>query len=290
MKTSDSPAAVWEEAQRLLEERASWTTDSGAYLESEQVTVLVHPVLNDQETPGADSVDVVVTVRPHRPWELPAGAGVRLVDASGSIVSMPLSARGHAVFRRLPAGEWRAALFDDVDAESPSTQVGHAEVVSLRTIPRLLAAAAWDRHSGIREIYSSVDGRLTTEVVESPEARLLVRISSVDVSTAALVRVRWAVVAPETTETVRTLVVPLARDAGGRAMVAKYDLGSLERVQAVRIEPAEPVEASELTDELVRQAFAYSLYGSARRGWEDLARSGWCPPSVEAVLREILEL
>jgi len=288
VKTSDSPTSVWQEARRLLDERASWTTDSGAYLESEQVTVLVHPVLHDQKTSGA-SVDVVVTVRPHRAWELPAGARVRLVGATGSIVSMPLSARGHAVFRRLPAGEWSAGLFDDVHAESPSTQVRHAEAVPLRTIPRLLAAAAGDRPSGIREVYRSVDGRLTTEVVESPEARLLVRISGVDVGSTPLVRVRWSVVAPETTETVRTLVVPLASDDGGQAMVAKYDLGSLQTVQAVRIGPAERVEASELTGDLVRQAFAFSLYGSARRGWEDLARSGSCPPAVEAVLREILE-
>lgn len=290
--TDDSSALVWHAAQRLLNERGRWTTDSGAYLESEQVTVLVHPVLVDDgdRARSLDAVDLVVAVRPRIRCELPPGAGVTLVGGAGSPLFRLLGDRGQAVFRRLPAGTWTAQLVDGAAGSVPSPQVHGAEVLPLRTIPRLLAAAAGDRPRAVREVYTGLDGQLTTEVVETPEARLVIRISTVEApSRAALARLHWAVEIPNEAEVVRTLVVPLASTADHKDLVATYDLGPLDLVKTVRIGPAEWAEPSELTGQLVRDAFDVSLYGNARRAWEELAVSGLCPPAAQAVLHEMLE-
>lgn len=290
--TNDSARVAWAEAQRLLFERGSWTTDGGAYLESDEVAVLVHPVFDDADGHSLEvgTVDLVITVRPKHHRRLPAGASVRLVSPAGDVRSRPMTARGQAVFRQLPAGEWRARLLVGESAPSATRPAPEAEAYPLRRIARLLAAAAGGRHPPIREIYTSGDARLMTEVEETPEARLLVRISTLDrPSGVALVRLRWALVVPGETKEVRTVVVPLAPSEDGRALVAKYDLGSLDRVQAVEMGPAEWAEPSELTDELVRRAFELSLYGTARRAWEDLAASGVCPPPALGALREQLE-
>ncbi|MGI8807987.1 MAG: hypothetical protein ACR2KK_09130 [Acidimicrobiales bacterium] len=275
----------------MLDERGSWTTDGGAYLESEQVTVLVHPVFADGAEPllSAGTIDLVVTVRPRQRCDLPPGAGVGLLGPAGVSVFRPFSARGQAVFRKLPAGEWRARLLGGSAVRSVTEPSPEAEVASLRTIPRLLPAAAGDKTRDVRETYTSTDGRVTTEVVESPEARLVVRIAAVDPpSPVALVRMRWAVVVPGLVEDVRVVVVPLAPGQDDRTLVAKYDLGSLDQAHAVRIGPAEWAEPTELTGELVRRAFDLSLYGTARRAWEDLAASELCPAEARAALREIL--
>ena len=57
---------------------------------------------------------------------------------------------------------------------------------------------------------------------------------------------------------------PLAGDDGGKAMVAKYNLGSLKTVQAVRIVPPGRVEASELPDELRHQCSRQNEWTGAR--------------------------
>lgn len=290
--TGDSAASAWDEAQRLLLERGAWTTEGGAYLESDQVTVLVHPVFDDEQgralRPG--TVDLVVTVRPRPRAPLPPGAVVSVTGTAGGVRSRPLGPRGQAVFRGLPAGEWTARLVVGQPAVPAPRQAPAAEVTPLRRIPRLLAAAAGGHHPPIRDVLSSADGRLTTEVEETPEARLVVRISAVGhAGGPALVRMRWALVVADVTEQVRTLVVPLAPSEDAGALVAKYDLGSLDRAQALEIGPAEWADPSELTGELVRQAFDLSLYGAARRGWETLAASGVLPPPAQAALREMLE-
>jgi hypothetical protein len=293
MPTNDDPSVgAWDDACRLLDERGPWTTDGGAYLESEEVTVLVHPVhdIALERDSGAETVDLVVTVRARRPGSLPPGAGVRLVGSAGRAVFRPLGPRGQAVFRALPSGQWSARLVDGGQEASAAPQAAEAEVIPLRTISRLLAPAAGDRRPVVQETYTSVDGRLTTAVEETPDARLVVRVSAVDrPGRVALVRMQWALVLAETTDDVRTLVFPLAAPEEENTLVAKYDLGSLDRVQAVKIAPAEWAEPSELTGDLVRQAFTFSLYGTARRAWEHLVISGLCPPAVEAVLRDNLD-
>ncbi|MFN2506970.1 MAG: hypothetical protein ABR540_22620 [Acidimicrobiales bacterium] len=290
--TDDAARVAWHEAERLLVERGSWTTDGGAYLESDEVTVLVHPVFDDADGRSLDAGtgDLVITVRPRHHRHLPAGARVRLVGPAGKARSRPMSARGQAVFRRLPAGEWTAGLLIGESASPATRDATEAEIYPLRRIPRVLPAAAGGQHPPIHEIYTSSDARLMTEVEETPEARLLVRISTAERPRGvALVRLRWAMVVPEATKEVRTVVVPLAPSEDGAALVAKYDVGSLDRVQTLEIGPAEWAEPSELTGELVRRAFEFSLYGTARRAWENLAVSGVCPAPALAALREILE-
>lgn len=285
--SDDSPGTAWDEAQRLLDERGPWTTAGGAYLEGEQVTVLIHPV--GDPNPAANLVDLVVTVRFRRPPGFPQGAGVSLLGTAGGSVFRPLSRRGQAVFRRLPAGEWTARLRSGSTASGSSHAVD-ADVIPLRSIPRLLAAAAGDRQHVLHETYTSLDGRVTTEVAETPEGRLVVEISAVGPSSGvSMARMRWAVLAPGVTETVKTLVVPLAENEDGTVLVTKYDLGSLEHVHAVKIGPAETADPSELTGDLVRQAFGLALYGTARRAWENLAASDLCLPATRAVLLEMLE-
>jgi hypothetical protein len=288
--TGDSSTRLLDEAQRLLDERGAWTTEAGAYLESEQVTVVVHPVFDDGQGQSLDAgeVDLVVTVRPRQHCDLPPGAGVSLVGGRGGSVFKELNLRGQAVFRHLPAGEWRAQLIVGEPAGSASPR-RRTDITPLHTISRLLAAAAGDRPRTIRESYISVDGRVTTDVEETPEARLVIRISTEDApGPIALVRLRWAVVVPQMIEEVKALVVPLAPSQDGGGLVAKYDLGSLEHVHAVKIGAAEWAEPSELTGDLVRHAFGFSLYGTARRAWENLASSNSCPPDVQAALRELL--
>ena len=278
--TNDPAARAWDDAQRLLLERGSWTTDGGAYLESDDVTVLVHPVFDDADGRSLeeDTVDLVITVRPRRRRHLPPGAGVRLVGPAGQARSEPLGARGQVVFHGLPAGEWSARL------------VSEGDVIPLHTLSRRRPAAAGGEQRPIGATYTSSDGRLTTEVVETPEARLVVRISAADPPNAVrLVRLQWALVVPDLSEELQTLVLPLAPSGDDAEMVAKYDLGSLDQAEAVRIGPAEWAEPSELTAELVRRAFGFSLYGTARRAWEHLAATAACAPGAQEALLEMLD-
>lgn len=289
--TNESSARMLDEAQRLLDERGAWTTEAGAYLESDEVTVLVHPVFDDGQgqSLGAGEVDLVVIVRLRQQGALPAGAGVSLVGGRGGAIFRELNPRGQAIFRQLPAGEWRATLLVGDPAVSASPSRRSAGITPLRTIPRLLAAAAGGRPRSIRESYTSIDGRVTTEVEETPEARLVIKISAEDPSgRTALVRLRWAMVVPQMIEDENALVIPLAPSHDGGGLVAKYDLGSLDHVHAVKIGAAEWAEPSELTGDLVRQAFGFSLYGTARRAWENLASTNSCPPEAQAALRELL--
>lgn len=285
--TIDAPGAAFEEAQRLLIKHGPWTTDGGAYLESNSVTVLIHPVHDDtgEDEPGA--VDVVVTVRP-RPGRLQPGVSIEIEGSAAPSMSMPLNPRGQARFRRLPAGEWSARLVAGVATAGVPAEATSGTVVPLHRIPRLLAAAAGERRE-IQQTYSSDHGRLRTEILETDEARLVVRISSSEPTGAVpLVRIRWAL-EPETLGEERTLVVPLASGEAGGPATAKYDLGSVDQAEAVRIAPAEWADPSELTEELVQQAFDMSIYGSARRAWEQLALAEVCAPAVDVALRSALE-
>lgn len=310
--TVDAPGSAFEEAQRLLIDHGLWTTAGGAYLESNSVTVLIHPVHDAADE--ADWVDVVVTVRPRtgrlqlggkieiegsetpsvtlpRKPRQTGGEGTLEVVASMATPSLsaPLNHRGQAVFRRLAAGEYGARLVPAPAAASPPAEATSGPVVALRRIPRLLAAAAAGERRVIHQSYTSDDGRLHTEVVETDEARLVVRISSSKPPLAAsLVRIRWAL-EPAAMGEERTLVVPLASGDGGAAATAKYDLGSVDQAEAVSIAPAEWADPSELTEELVRGAFELSIYGSARRAWEELALTGVCAPAVERALRAALD-
>lgn len=285
--TIDAPGAAFKEAQRLLIKHGPWTTDGGAYLESNSVTVLIHPVHDDtgEDEPGA--VDVVVTVRP-RPGRLQPGVSIEIQGSAAPSMSMPLNHRGQTRFRRLPAGEWSARLVAGAATATVRAEATSGNVVALRRIPRLLAAAAAGERREIEQTYSSDDGRLRTEILETDEARLVVRISSSAPAAVPLVRIRWAL-EPETMGEERTLVVPLALGQAGGAATAKYDLGSVDQAEAVRIAPAEWADPSELTEELVQQAFDMSIYGSARRAWEQLALAEVCIPAVDVALRSALE-
>lgn len=285
--TIDASGAAFEEAQRLLIDHGSWTTDGGAYLESNRVTVLIHPLHGDVGGGEPGTVDVVVTVRP-RPGRLQPGASIEIRGSAAPSVSLPLNHRGQATFRRLPPGEWSARLVAGAATATVPVEATYGNVVAWRRIPRLLAAAAAGERREIQQTYSSDDGRLRTEVLETDEARLVVRISSSAPAAVPLVRIRWAL-EPETMGEERTLVVPLALDEGGGAATAKYDLGSVGQAEAVRIAPAEWTDRSELTEDLVQQAFDMSIYGSARRAWEQLALAGVCAPAVERRLRAALE-
>ena len=287
---SDVAARAWKNAQRLLVERGSWTTEGGAYLESDDVTVLVHPVFDDADGRSFDKnkVDLVITVRPRFGRHFPAGAAVRLMGPAGQVRSEPLGTRGQAVFHELPAGEWSARLVVG-DSATSAPKPSLADVIPMDSFTRWLPAAAGGEERHIGGTYISLDGQLRTDVVETPEARLLVRITAANpADTVALVRLRWALVGAGLGDRTDTLVLPLAPSADGSGMVAKYDLGSLDHVEAVRIGSAEWAEPSELTAELVRRAFAFSLYGTARRAWEHLAATGVCAPAAQAALLEML--
>jgi hypothetical protein len=287
---NDVAARAWKNAQRLLVERGSWTTEGGAYLESDDVSVLVHPVFDDADSRSfdKDKVDLVITVRPRFGRQFPEGAAVCLMGPAGQVRSEPLGARGQAVFHQLPAGDWSARLVVGYRATSAPKPL-LADVTPMHSFSRRLSAAAGGEERHIRGSYLSLDGQLRTEVVETPEARLVVRISAANpADTVALVRLRWALVGADLGGRTDTLVVPLAPSADGTEMVAKYDLGSLDHVEGVRIGSAEWAEPSELTAELVRCAFAFSLYGTARRAWEHLADTGVCAPPVQTALLEML--
>ncbi|MGI9033570.1 MAG: hypothetical protein DLM65_08610 [Candidatus Aeolococcus gillhamiae] len=279
------PGTALEEAQRLLVDHGRWTTDGGAYLESDNVIVVIHPV-HDDARDGA--VDVVVTVRPRHGRSQP-GTSIQLEGTGAPSVSVPLNRRGQAVFRRLAAGEWSARLMPgDMIASPPAEPSG--QVIALHRITRRLALAAGDEQRDIRHTWTSADGGLVTEIVETDEAHLVVRISSsAPPSAPAVVRIRWAVVVSETTDRAKTLVVPLAPGDDGAVVTAKYDLGLVDQAQAVDIGPAEWADPSELTAELVFEAFDLALFGSARRAWEQLAGADVCAAVVQAALRTALE-
>lgn len=268
-----APRSALHEAQRLLLEHGHWTTEGGAYLESAAITVLIDPVLHEEADAPDAAVDVVITVRP-RPSRVPPGATIVLGGPAGRVLTMPLNHRGQAVFRRLPAGEWSARL----DQGEPA-----GEVVPMRRVPRRLAVVAGSGPHQVQETYASSDGRL----VETDEAHLVVKVSAADSAApapVAMVRIRWGLVVREAVSRVSTLVVPLASTGHDGAVAAKFDLGSVDQAEAVDIAPAEWADPSELTQELVRQAFDLPVYISARRAWEKLAAAGVCEPAVQEAL------
>lgn len=288
MAAPEAPASLLAEAQRLLDDRGPLLAEAGAYLESEDLTVWIHPgpsgAGSDGEA-GARSFDLVVTVRSRRRPGLLHGLEMRLRHSSGLSFARQLNGRGQALFRGVPAGECRAGL--QLAAE-PAVEP-FTSVVALRRIPRRLPAAAGTERRPIHSTYSADQGRLETEVLETDEARLVVAITAPEhARELPLVRLQWVSPDPEASGQVCTLITPLARTRTGAPLAAKYDLGSVAQAEAIEIAPAEWADPSELTEAMVRQAFGLRLYGNARRAWEQLAGAEVCAPDIQAALRRVL--
>jgi hypothetical protein len=335
--TDPRPLTPVGEAQLLLTRHEPWSTETGAYLESDDVLILIEAT--EAEPPevepfrrvpvgGPDAVeasgfgaatlagattalvDVLITVRSRRrPGEL-RDLPIELVGPDGRTVTGRIGPRGQARFAGLPAGRWRTRLLPaattGTDAETDSVTgfgaAGGAVVVPFRRISRVLADAAARGTRHLREVLTSADAEVTTEVEETDEGRFVATVTTARPT--GLVRLRWRLVPAEgaeataagaaaagaaaaATSEVRTLVTPLAeRPEGGG--VAKYDLGPVVEAVAVDLAPAEWAAAGDLDADGVRAAFDLVLYGSAVRAWEGFAASDACPAALRPLIAEAL--
>jgi hypothetical protein len=294
------------EAQLLLTRHEPWSTETGAYLESDDVLILIEaqePLPAEVEgfhswpVPGTDAVapggllgtsvvDVLITLRSRRRPSALRDLPIELVGADGRTVSGRVGARGQVRFPGLPAGTWRtrlgpaAAAIDDAPAGATAT------VIPFRRISRLLADAAASGARHVRDVLTSPDDEVVTEVEETDEGRLVATFTAA--GRPGLVRLRWSLVQDGAPGTPRTLVTPLAeRPEGGG--VAKYDLGPVVEAIAIDVAPAERLDdPAELDAEDVRAAFDLVLYGSALRAWQEYAASGDCPAELRPLIAEAL--
>ena len=324
--TDPRPLTPVGEAQLLLTRHEPWSTETGAYLESDDVLILIEATEAEPAevepfrmapVEGADVVeasgfaavpltappggsrapqvvDVLITMRSlRRPADL-RDLSIELVGSDGRTVAGRVGPRGQARFTGLPAGRWRTRLLPGATGRTDGTGetadsvtgFGGGVVVPFRRISRVLADAAARGTRHLREVLTSADAQVTTEVEETDEGRLVATLTTTRAD--GLVRLRWALV-PEATGAadVRTLVTPLAeRPEGGG--VAKYDLGPVVEATAVDLAPAEWAGAADLDADAVRAAFDLVLYGSAVRAWEAFAASAACPADLRPLVAEAL--
>ncbi len=320
--TDPRPLTPVGEAQLLLTRHEPWSTDTGAFLESDDVLILIEAT--EAEPPevepyrhvpveGADVVeasgfaavasitgrapqglvDVLITLRSRRrPSDL-RDLPIELVGPDGRTVAGRVGPRGQARFAGLPAGDWRTRLLPAAAASPPSDAGAGpgAVVVPFRRVSRVLADAAARGTRHVREVLTSADAEVTTEVEETDEGRLVATVTTT--RPGGLVRLRWGLVPAQPAgagggpASVRTLVTPLAeRPEGGG--VAKYDLGPVVEAVALDLAPAEWAGADELDADAVRAAFDLVLYGSAVRAWEAFAASDACPADLRPRIAEAL--
>jgi hypothetical protein len=330
--TDPRPLTPVGEAQLLLTRHEPWSTETGAYLESDDVLILIEATeaappevepFRRVPAEGSDAVeaagfgiasaslrgrapepqavvDVLITLRSReRPAEL-RDLPIELVGPGGLTVAGRVGPRGQARFAGLPAGTWRTRLGPSSATSRPDTDAsgGAAEggvVVPFRRISRVLADAAAKGARHVREVLTSADDEVVTEVEETDEGRLVATVTTS--RTGGLVRLRWGLV-PATAggatagrstapAEVRTLVTPLAeRPEGGG--VAKYDLGPVVEAAAGDLVPAEWTPGADLDADGVRAAFDLVLYGSAVRAWEEYAASDDCPADLRPLIAEAL--
>jgi hypothetical protein len=300
--TEPRPLTPVSEAQLLLNRHEPWSTDDGAFLESEDVQILIEP-----RPLGADSargnghapsvVDVLITLRSRRRPAALRDLTVELVATDGHVVVGRVGARGQARFRELPTGRWRtrlgvAAATTDGTTRAPAAAGGAADVTAagaavlpFRRISRVLADAAASRSRSVREAFTSPDERVVTEVEETDEGRLVATLTTAEAD--GIVRLRWSLVGAESVG-VRTLVTPLAQRGPSGGGIAKYDLGPVVEAAAVDLAPAEWADPADLDAEAVRAAFDLVLYGSAVRAWEEFVESARCPDHLRPLIAEAL--
>jgi hypothetical protein len=338
--TDPRPLTPVGEAQLLLTRHEPWSTETGAYLESDDVFILIEATeaappevepFRRAPIEGPDAVeaagfaiasaapagpapqalvDVLITLRSReRPAEL-RDLPIELVGPDGRTVTGRVGPRGQARFAGLPAGSWRTRLGAATRAVPQDTDTdasgGGGVVVPFRRISRVLADAAAKGTRHVREVLTSADDEVVTEVEETDEGRLVATVTTT--RTGGLVRLRWGLVPAATSAPtapsartattgaatwssgraeVRTLVTPLAeRPEGGG--VAKYDLGPVVEAVAVDLAPAEWAAGASLDAAGVRAAFDLVLYGSAVRAWEEFAASDACPGDLRPLIAEAL--
>src|SRR5262245_46337749 len=124
--TDPRPLTPVGEAQLLLARHEPWSTETGAYLESDDVLILIETREAEPEveafrsTPtivaaGAGEVpaalvDVLITLRSRRRPAALRDIPIELVDADGHAVVGRVGPRGQARFAALPSGQWRTRL------------------------------------------------------------------------------------------------------------------------------------------------------------------------------------
>jgi hypothetical protein len=308
--TEPRPLTPVSEAQLLLNRHEPWSTDDGAFLESEDVQILIEAQpLDADRTRGnghaPSAVDVLITLRSRRRPAALRDLAIELVATDGHVVVGRLGARGQARFRELPSGRWRtrlgAAAAGDGTVTGPRTSADEtvggavpgavpgaasgAAVLPFRRISRVLADAAASGSRAVRDALTSADEQVVTAVEETDEGRLVATVTTAEAE--GIVRLRWSLVGAEPTG-VRTLVTPLAQRGPSGGGIAKYDLGPVVEATAVDLAPAEWADPAELDESAVRAAFDLVLYGSAVRAWEEFVDSERCPGHLRPLIAEAL--
>jgi len=133
-----------------------------------------------------------------------------------------------------------------------------------RRVDRHLAAAASSGARGLAATLRSTDGSILTEVSESDEGRLLVTVRSAD-PTVLYVELAWTPVAASGPGRRSRLVTPLAPDRNGVSVC--YDLGPIDRAEAVDVEPAEPLPVTRVEPGDVALGLALMPTGASQRAW-----------------------
>jgi hypothetical protein len=197
----------------------------------------------------------------------------------------------------IPDQRWDAMLRR---AFGPDTSVGAADVRQFqhaphvlrfdRSLPAAAAAASGDRRVAGRRTNS--DGDLLTDVHETGDGRLVVTISARPGSSAlwrkpALVTLRWQTRAhqPALVECTRVLATPLALGPDG-GLIARYELGSVEHLDALAVYPAVWTNPDEVDEDAIRTAFAVTAYGNALRAWRRYVDEA--PARLANLIRQLL--
>lgn len=155
---------------------------------------------------------------------------------------------------------------------------------------RAVAASSGGRRLQGRQ--ANADGDLLTEVQETSDGRLVVTISArpgadARMTTAPLVVLRWEtrVHQPAVVECSRVLATPLAPGVDGR-LTARYELGSVEHLDALAVHPAVWADPDDVEEEAVRTAFSVTAYGNALRAWRRYLDQA--PVRLAGLIRQLL--
>lgn len=179
-----------------------------------------------------------------------------------------------ALMRKGPPRSDRPAGLEDEEGATPEAapqdeppQAGPQDELAERRIHRLerrLPAAAATSSRQVSAAVASANGSITTEMRENDEGHLAVTIRSLDTNL-LYVAMAWRPVSADGRGRRHRLVTPLAPDRNG--LCVHYDLGPLDRCDAVDVEPAEAVVVTEVGPQDVLPALRLATTGAARRAW-----------------------
>jgi len=293
----DDPGLVLAEAQALLAGR-TWSTASGAYLESEAVCILIDP----RPATQPQQVDITITVFPLAgDASALEGQPFTIQASEDSEEAVPtcygrLNQRGQLLLRNVAAGTYQAQLAPAADwLTNAADWMQQTLAALLISLPRLTLAgvpalASEERYQ--HRTYQNASGSLVATLWEreSGDLELVLHAPERDWDGGLLVVALTLLSADQADGAAHTLLVPLAWSDLFATCVAEISLGP-PRLAVELALPGQPIQPHDLNtawSAVIRESIRRAATSHTRQAWQRLLEPQRAAPELQAAIAAAL--